>query len=404
MSYKLLKSIAKSTAVRYWLGAVLLCGAAPVGAVTYVLPDTDDVIGQVQYARAQASDTLLTLARQYDVGYAQIKAANPDILDPTRLEAGRRVVIPTRFVLPAGARRGIVVNLAEQRLYHYQYPPEGPALVSTYPVSVGPEGGARRGSFAIDQRLRKPSWDVPAAARAANPSLPAVVPPGATNPLGEYALVLDGGGYMIHGTNEAYSIGMVVSRGSIRLYPEDMAVLVHRANKDTPVRIIDDAFKYGYRNGMLYFEIHKPDGVCGGLNLAALVNKVSAIIPDMLWSADWQRIRMTGERAAGIASPVARLRGQVSQPRRWQLQLATFKRYASARKLMLQLEELGVPVSSTCAGDRCRVMAGPFRDVNYMKDLANRIKWITRIKSITRPYQPEEDALPALAQTVAMSD
>lgn len=400
-----MKSIAKLTGPRGWLGTVLLLAAAihPAAALTYVLPERDDVIGRVQFARAQADDTLLKLARRYDVGYAQIKAANPGI-GPQHLQEGQRIVIPTRFVLPRGARKGIVVNIAEQRLYHYSYPEEGPPLVSTYPLSLGPEGGAKTGGFHIEQRLRKPSWAVPASVRAAHPALPAIMPPGPKNPLGEYGLVLDGGGYMIHGTNRPYSIGMPVKRGSIRLYPEDMAVLVHRTNKDTPVRIINDPFKYGYRDGMLYFEIHKPEGVSSGLNLAALVNKVTAIVPDTLWSSDWQRIRMTGEQAAGIATPIARLRGKQSQPRRWQLQLAAFSRYANARTLMLQLEELGVPVSTeACETGKCRVMAGPFRDVAYMKDLAKRIKWITRIKSITRPYQPQEDELPPVEQTIALA-
>lgn len=406
MADKYLKSIAKLTGPRYWLGTALLLasvGIHPAAALTYVLPERDDVIGQVQFARAQASDTLLKLARQYDVGYAQIKAANPGI-DPQHLQEGQRIVIPTRFVLPRGARKGIVVNIAEQRLYHYSYPEEGPPLVSTYPLSLGPEGQARSGHFHIEQRLRKPSWTVPAAVRAANSALPAVMPPGPKNPLGEYGLMLDGGGYMIHGTNQPYSIGMPVSRGSIRLYPEDMAVLVHRVNKDTPVRIINDPFKYGYRDGMLYFEIHKPEGVSSGLNLAALVNKVTAIIPTTLWSADWQRIRITGEQADGIATPVAQLGTAPSHSRQWRLQLASFSHYAQARKLMLQLEELGVPVTTECDAGKCRVMAGPFHEVAYMRDLAKRIKWITRIKSITRPYQPQQDTLPPLGQTIALAD
>lgn len=215
---------------------------------------------------------------------------------------------------------------------------------------------------------------------------------------------LDGGGYMIHGTNDPYSIGMSVSRGSIRLYPEDIAVLVHRTSKDTPVRIINDPFKYGYKNGALYFEIHKPEGVTGELNLAALVNKVTTIIPHRFWAQDWQRVKVTAEQASGIATPVAHVRGKTKYPRSWLLQLATYKHYSSARKLMLQLEELGVPVTTEdCDTGKCRVVAGPFRDTVYMKDMAKRIKWITRIKGITIPYQPTEDALPQVGQTVALA-
>jgi L,D-transpeptidase ErfK/SrfK len=400
---KHLKSVAKLVVSRIGLGIAALLAAAPAWATTYVLPAKGDVIGQIQYARAGASDTLLKLARDYDVGYAQIKAANPGV-DTGALKKGQRIVIPTRFILPRGARKGIVINAAEQRLYLYTRPEEGPALVSTYPVSFGPEGGARTGHFKIEKRLRKPSWNVPTSLRAANSRLPAIMPPGPKNPLGEFSMKLSGGHYMIHGTNDPYSIGRHVSRGSIRLYPEDMAVLIHLSTQDMPVRIIRDSFKYGYKDGMLYFEIHKPENVKGGLNLAALVNKVTSIVPTTLWTDDWQRIRMTGEHASGIASPVARLHGRGNQPRRWQLQLATFKHHASARKLMLHLEELGVPVSTDCDDGKCRVMAGPFRNTVYMNDLAKRIKWITRIKSITRPYHSQQDELPAVNQTVASAD
>lgn len=400
---KQLKSIAKLSGLGRACSVLLLCALVPmpVAAMTYVLPERGDVIGQVQYAQVQAADTLATLARRYDVGYAQLRAANPEI-DPERLEPGQRLVIPSRFILPPGPRRGIVVNLAEQRLYHYTDPEQGPALVSTYPISVGPEGGARTGRFTIEKRLRKPSWNVPAALQGGG--LPAVIPPGPKNPLGEYAMQLANSAYMIHGTHAPQSIGRPVSRGSIRLYPEDMAVLVHRSVTDTPVRIINEPFKYGYKDGMLYFEVHKPAGARGSLNLAALVNKVTAIVPDTLWSTDWQRIRVTSEHARGMATPVANLRQAPAQSRAWQLQLATFQRYANARRLMLQLEELGVPAYADCDTGQCRVLAGPFRDVAYMRDLAKRIKWITRIKGITLPYRPEPDTLPDIPQTLAVAD
>ncbi len=407
MSYKQLKSIAKFNGWRQWLCCLAvitmsLTGMDQAKAVTYVLPHkSDDVIGQIQYAQAKSRDTLLKIARQYDVGYAQIKAANPGV-DPKNLKVGQRIVIPSRFILPRGARTGIVINISEQRLYYYSYPDEGPALVSTYPVSFGPEGKSRQGTYAVTKRLRKPSWEVPATIRASNPRLPEIMPPGKKNPLGEYGMELDGGGYMIHGTNNPYSIGMRVSRGSIRLYPEDIAILVHRVNKDTPVRIINDPFKYGYKNGVMYFEIHKPESTTGKLNLAALVNKVTAIVPHRFWAQDWQRVRVTAEKAAGIGTPIAQVRGKTKYPRRWILQLATYKHYSSARKLMLQLEELGLPVTTEgCDTSKCRVLAGPFRDATYMKDMAKRIKWITRIKSITIPYKPPQDELPELDQTVA---
>ncbi len=406
MLSKSLILITNFACLRQWSchGLVLLClliVIGPVNATSYVLPNKDDVIGQVQYTRAKASETLLGIARRYDVGFDAIEAANPGV-DPKRLQQGQRIVIPSRHILPKGPRKGIVINMAEQRLYHYTRPEEGPALVNTYPVSIGRDGGSKiLGNYMITQRMRKPSWEVPASVRK-NTGLPAIVPPGSKNPLGEYAMKLDVPDFLIHGTNKPNSIGMKVSRGGVRLYPEDIAILVHRTVKDTPVRIVNEPFKYGYKNGVLYFEIHKPASA-GKLNLAALVNKVTAIIPDQLWLEGWQRVKTVGEKASGFAEPVEQLRSRSKYPRRWMLQLATYKNYSTARKLMLKLEELDLPVATKgCETGKCKVLAGPFTDRDYMKEQAKKIKWITRIKALTVPYQPENDLSQEVGQKIAM--
>jgi len=403
MLSKSLILITKITCLRQWFGRVavifgLFCVIGVANAASYVLPGKDDVIGQVQYARAKASDTLHKIARRYDVGINALKAANPEV-EPKALKQGQRIVIPTRHILPKGPREGIVINIAEQRLYHYTRPDEGPALVNTYPVSIGRDGGSRlSGSYKVIQRMRKPSWEVPDSVRKNNPRLPAVVPPGSKNPLGEYAMKLDVPGLLIHGTNNPNSIGSKVSRGGVRLYPEDIAILVHRSVKDTPVRFVNETFKYGYKNGAIYFEIHKPESA-GKLNLAALVNKVTALIPDQLWQEGWQRVRAVGEKASGFAEPVEQLRKKSKYPRRWMLQVATYKNYSTARKLMLQLEELDLPVTTKgCETGKCKVLAGPFTDLEYMKQQAKKIKWITRIKAFNVPYKPDND----LPQKLAM--
>jgi len=402
MTGKQLKSIAN---IYHWLAGLALLGlAGPVSATTYVLPSKGDVIGQVQYTRAKSSENLLQIARRYDVGIEAIKVANPGV-DPKSPKQGERIVIPSRHILPKGPREGIVINLAEKRLYHYTRPVMGPPLVSTYPISLGREGRLSLGKYKITQRVRKPSWTVPASARQANPRLPEIMPSGPDNPLGEYAMTLDLPDCLIHGTNKPFSIGMNVSRGCVRLYPEDIAVLAHRTLKDSSVRVVNDAFKTGYKHGALYFEIHKPRSA-GNLNLAALVNKVTALVPQQLWRDDWQRVRLTAEQASGVATPVAQVFPKSKQSRRWMLQLATFKHYSSARKLMLQLEELDMPVTTRgCeTGNKCRVLAGPFTDTDYMKEMSKRIKWITRIKAVTIPYQPEDDVLQKVEQTLALAD
>lgn len=401
---KSLSSITNFICLRQWFGrgVIFLClfgviGAA--GAATYVLPSHDDVVGQVQYARVKASETLPQIARRYDVGYLALKSANPGV-DPNQLQQGQRVVIPSRHILPTGPRKGIVINVAEKRLYHYTYPEEGPALVSTYPVSIGKS--MPKGSYKVSKRMRKPSWAVPAAVRKKNPRLPAIVPPGPKNPLGEYAMLLDDPALMIHGTNDPHSIGTNVTSGGVRLYPEDIAILVHRAMKEVSVRFVNEAFKHGYKNGALYFELHKPPSA-GDVNLAALVNYVTEIVPNQLWLDGWRRVRNVFERATSFAEPIEQLRSKGRYPKRWMLQLATYKNYSTARKLMLQLEELDLPVTTEgCETGKCKVLAGPFTDHAYMKQLKKKIKWITRIKAFSVPYKVESDLKQETKQTVAM--
>ncbi len=359
-------------------------------AVTYVLPK-GDVVGQIQFVRAKASETLSDIARRYDVGFNAIKAVNPDV-DPWLPNQGQRIVIPSRYILPKGKREGIVINRADMNLYHYTRPEEGPPLVSIYPISMGREGKAiPQGNFKVTRRVRNPTWTPLASDRRNSPNLSTEVPAGSRNPLGEFAILLDTPGYMIHGTNKPYSIGMKVSRGSVRLYPEDIEVLIHRVVPDTPVRVVDESFKYGYKNGSLYFELHKPENV-GQINLAGLVNRVTGIVPYRFWAADWQRVRHVGEHATGVATPVAEVKPAKKQWHGSWLQLATYRSYAQARTLMLQLEEMNVPVTVRgCETGKCRVLAGPFKDRGYMGSLKKRIKWITRIKAYSVPYVEEDD-------------
>jgi len=375
-----------------WCSA-LFVGLAIAGsaqAVTYVLPK-GDVVGQIQFARANASETLLDVARRYDVGFNAIVEANPHI-DPWLPRNGQRIVIPSRYIMPKGPREGIVINRADMNLYHFTKPEEGPALVSIYPVSIGRDVLLTpKGEYKVTRRLRNPSWTPTAAARRTDPSLPEKVLPGPENPLGEYAMVLDAPGYQIHGTDRPFSIGMKVTRGCVRLYPEDIEVLIHRTAPDTPVRIVDDSFKYGYKNGSLYFELHKPEGAAG-LNLAGLVNHVTNIVPYRFWATEWQRVRYVGEHSTGVATPVAQVKPAKKQ---WQgswLQLATYRDYNRVRKLMLQLEEMNVPITARgCETGKCRVLAGPFKDKEYMQSLQKRIKWVTRIKAYPVPYEEDDD-------------
>jgi L,D-transpeptidase ErfK/SrfK len=173
-------------------------------------------------------------------------------------------LLPTQFVIPDVAREGIVLNIASKRLFYFPHAEEGqPQTVLTYPIGIGRVGWETPlGDTVVVSKATDPHWYVPASVRRehaemGNP-LPSVVPPGPDNPLGAYVLKLDMPGYLIHGTNQPYGVGMRVSHGCVRLYPENIELLFSMVEPGVPVRIINEPFLLGRRNGELYFEAHQP--------------------------------------------------------------------------------------------------------------------------------------------------
>lgn len=235
----------------------------PISRHYFVLEAGQTVIGEPQIVFTMADDTFSGLAREYGLGYDELVAANPAI-DPWLPGENTPVLLPTQYVLPAGPRRGVILNLASKRLFYYPEVAAGePATVMTYPVGIGrvgwetPLGDAKVVAKAID-----PTWYVPWSVRqehaAAGDPLPPTVPPGPDNPLGRHVLQLDMPGYLIHGTNKPYGVGMRVSHGCVRLYPENIEVLYSIVAIGEPVRIINEPFLLGRLNGELYFESHAP--------------------------------------------------------------------------------------------------------------------------------------------------
>jgi len=239
-----------------FLGIILFHGQA-FAAGSYGYSDAKDVVGIPRYHSARAGETMYEIAREFNVGYNAVAAANPGIKNPFDPGAGREVVLPTKWVLPAG-REGfdVIVNLAEMRLYRFFSSGER-SLVSSYPIGVAIDGfDTPLGTFTVSDRLVKPSWYVPDSVRSEQPDLPEVVPPGEENPLGEFALRLSDSHYFIHGTNKPFGIGLRVSHGCIRLYPEDIAELFSIAPLGTRVKIVYETVKAGISSGMLFLEVH----------------------------------------------------------------------------------------------------------------------------------------------------
>jgi L,D-transpeptidase ErfK/SrfK len=305
-----------------------LAACASVRAATYPLPPPDeDLIGELAHVFSAEEDTLVDIARRHRLGYEELALANPAV-DRWLPGEGTAVLLPTRYILPAGPREGIVVNIAELRLYYYPKPVRGvPAVVETYAVSAGREDWKTpRGRMRIAQKLEKPAWYPPRSIREEHKAdgrlLPAVVPPGPDNPLGPLAMKLSiPGGYFIHGTSKPFGIGMTVTHGCLRLYPEDMEALFKRVPVNTPVRVVDQPYKTGWKNGVLYVEAHPAaDGTPANTGLTAIREPLALAVhgkPD--YTIDWNWVESLALQPRGVPLPVPRqaeIRAHTAMPGR----------------------------------------------------------------------------------------
>lgn len=252
------------TASGVLLGLCLLAtgGTSTATQSAYALTNEgDSVIGRAFYVKSRHEDTLLDIGRHNGLGYDDMKHANPSV-DIWVPGDGSNVLVPTEFVLPKAPHRGIVLNLAEKRLYYY---PDDAQQVTTYAISIGREGWSTPlGNFHIVRKDKDPAWYPPASIRKEHAEqgdpLPTMVPAGPDNPLGQHALRLSAKGYLIHGTNKPWGLGMEVSHGCIRMYPENIAELFPRVSTKTPVTIVNQPYKVGWRGDDLYLEVHLKDG------------------------------------------------------------------------------------------------------------------------------------------------
>jgi L,D-transpeptidase ErfK/SrfK len=290
-----------------------LFAQAPMRTDRFLLTDEGtDVVGQVQYVVARKEDTLPDFARRYGLGYNEIVAANPDV-DPWLPGAGTRVLLPTRFVLPDAPREGIVLNLPALRLFYYPPAAEGePRVVITHPIGIGREGWRTPvGRMRIIQKTEDPVWRPPTSirreyAKRGDP-LPAVVPAGPDNPLGAHAMRLSRPAYLLHGTNKPYGVGMRVSHGCVRLYPEDISRLFNEVAVGTDVRIVNQPYLAGWQGGVLHLEAHEPlaeDAKRWQGSLAPMQRVVKAASDEAPDAVDWQQAEDVARAARGLPVPI----------------------------------------------------------------------------------------------------
>ena len=353
-----------------WIAALLILSLAafrPAEAAKFSLSeDGSNVIGHLQGLVASHADSFLDLGRRFNIGYEELRLANPGV-DPWIPGEGTLVVIPSQYVLPDAPRTGIVLNLAEMRLYYFPEPEGGgpPREVITHPVSIGQVGwNTPLGTTRVTSRLTDPAWYPPASIRAEAEAegspLPRVVPPGPDNPLGRHALGLGIEGYLIHGTNKPYGLGMRVSHGCVRMYPEDIASLFEDVPVGTPVHIVNQPIKMGWKGGVLFMEAHPAGGeseVGGSPTGTDAVREVIAATSNAQSKrVRWQEVAAVAETPTGI--PYA-----VSEASRVQLALS--------HSLDLEMAGGRVPVSGIAA----QLDAGSIADMRSRIDRGLVQKW-----------------------------
>ncbi|MDE1224290.1 L,D-transpeptidase family protein [Vibrio aestuarianus] len=232
-------------------------------AASYDFPaDGSSLVGRTQYHVVEKGETLAEIAKQYDIGFLSLMAANKGV-DPFLPQQDFVLTIPSQIILPHVPYEGIVINLAELRLYYFE-----PDIrkVHIFPVGIGRIGrDTPEMETSISQKRPNPTWTPPQSIRKEYQEkgieLPTVVPAGPDNPLGEYALRLayGAGDYLIHGTNKDFGIGLRVSSGCIRMDPKDIEWLFNQVQRGEKVRVIDEPIKVALEpDRSVFLEAHEP--------------------------------------------------------------------------------------------------------------------------------------------------
>jgi L,D-transpeptidase ErfK/SrfK len=305
--------------VAQWLSVAVLfgvaAGASASRATEFELPDeSTNVVGVDTTITTHYEDTLLDIARQYSLGYDEIIRANPGV-DMWLPGEGTLIHLPGRRILPPGPREGVVVSLPEHRLYYYpKAKHNGKRVVITYPVSIGKLGRSTPlGQTRVIDKVVHPSWYPPESIRkehaAAGDPLPAVVGPGPNNPLGDFKIRLGfgNGTYEIHGTNNPTAVGLAITHGCIRMYPEDVAALFPLLPIGESVRLINVPVKVAWTGSELLLEAHPPvdaQDQSFDPDIEQFSELMLIAVGDDSVAIDWDHARDVLQKADGVLTTV----------------------------------------------------------------------------------------------------
>lgn len=299
---------------------------APSANQRFELSPAQDVVGTVQVVKASKEDTLTDIARRFNVGYDEIVRANPKI-DPWLPGEGTEIVVPSQFVLPDAPRTGVVINIPAMRVFYYPTPKKGERqLVYTHPIGIGKVGWRTpEGVTKIVRRQKDPTWRVPVSVRKEHhengEELEPVIGPGPDNPLGRYAFYLQWPSYLIHGTNKPAGVGLRSSHGCIRLYPEDIEQFFNMVPVGTQVRVVNQPFVFGWRDGQLYmqpYDVLEDDSRDWAKAQRKLLTKSLAArlqhqVQEHHEQVDWSQVSALARSPRGIPVPITAPDGSLEQ-------------------------------------------------------------------------------------------
>lgn len=279
------------------------------------LLDKDGGLRETASYKTVYEDTLLDLARQFKLGYVEMIAANPGT-DPWVPGEGTDVVLPTVHLMPdlgEAKPEGIVINLADMRLYYFDANSPAPR---SFPIGIGRDGlNTPTGVTKLVGKRKDPSWHPTARMREDNPELPEVVPAGPDNPLGTRAMYLGWPQYLIHGTNKPWGVGRRVSSGCVRMYPEDVETLFDLVQVGTKVTVIDQPIKLGWIGDELFMEAHPTQKQSDQLEAkgrfepelgSEIVEQILTVVGDKRSRLDWGGIRKAAIERRGYPIQITR--------------------------------------------------------------------------------------------------
>ena len=388
-----------------------------VEAHEFQLKDDQDMVGYLATLETRENDTLSDIARHFGLGYNDISNANPTI-SPWTPKSGSRVLLPIQFILPDEPHKGIVLNLANMRLFYY--PKQQPDKVFTYPVGIGRQGwNTPMGSTTIVAKRVNPTWVVPESIQQEHIEkgdiLPNVVPSGPNNPLGLYAMQLGFPSYLIHGTNKPYGIGMQISHGCVQLYPEDIEVLFKNASIGLPVKIVHQPYLVAWHQNNLYLEANEPlqkwEHEQPKLK-KQLIKQLKVISSKKNVSIDWKTVDDVIKKSSGVPTPILENSSDITSlvanavelvhPEKfyhqpivedikdsdWSVFVASFNDEIEAQKLATMLNHQGpiIPSRKIKKDNRYHVISGPFKNKKEVNSITKRIKMDFEMEA--KPLKP----------------